>query len=29
MYDSYSTLKYGIQQDSDHTADEGKVTEMS
>ena len=29
MYDTYSTLKYGIQQDSDHTADEGKVTEMS
>lgn len=28
-YDTYSTLKYGIQQDSDHTADEGKVTEMS
>lgn len=29
LYDTYSTLKYGIQQDSDHTADEGKVTEMS
>ena len=29
MYDTYSTVKYGIQQDSDHTADEGKVTEMT
>lgn len=28
-YSEFSTLKYGIQQDSDHTADEGKVTEMS
>lgn len=29
MFDTYSTLKYGIQQDSDHVADEGRVTEMS
>ena len=28
-YTTFSTLKYGIQQDSDHTADEGTVTEMS